>query len=119
MSGVAPKVWEYEVSGMPVIKKWLGYRCLEPAGRASSSGSLLDSIRASDWDEQWSAELLQVCAVIERCIEESENGIKLLDAILEGELLSGNDLPLPSDSLRKPPKVQRRQTGEPLRFEEG
>ena len=56
-------------------------------------------------------ELLQVCAVIERCIEESENGIKLLDAILEGELLSGNDLPLPSDSLRKPPKVQRRQTG--------
>ena len=119
VSGVAPKVWEYEVSGMPVIKKWLGYRCLEPAGRASSSGSLLDSIRASDWDEQWSAELLQVCAVIERCIEESENGIKLLDAILEGELLSGNDLPLPSDSLRKPPKVQRRQTGEPLRFEEG
>ena len=50
LTGVPPEVYAFEVSGMAVIPKWLGYRMAKPAGRAASSSSPLDKIRPTTWD---------------------------------------------------------------------
>ena len=66
--GVPEEVWNFEVSGMSVIPKWLGYRMAKPAGRAASSGSPLDHIRPSTWSPEWSTELVEIVAVLKESL---------------------------------------------------
>lgn len=42
---VGPAVWQYEVSGLRVLRSWLRYRLRDPVGRAKTSESPLDRIR--------------------------------------------------------------------------
>lgn len=110
VTGVAPDVWAFEVSGMQVVKKWLGYRTVKGSGRAASSSSPLDYIRPTEWLDEWTTELLELLSVLHRTIELKPTGIELLGRILAGPLLSRSDLPEPPPELRQPPGSSRGPT---------
>lgn len=106
LRGVRPDVYAFEVSGMPVIPKWLGYRMAKPAGRAATSSSPLDKIRPTTWAPDWSRELIEIVAVLTQTLDLLPAGVALLDEICAGPLISAGDLPQPPASLRKPPKTK-------------
>jgi hypothetical protein len=103
LTGVPEGVWGFEVSGMGVIPKWLGYRMVKPAGRAASSTSPLDAIRPSTWSPEWSTELVEIVAAIRETLALLPHGVALLDEIVAGPLIAADELPPVPDALRKPP----------------
>lgn len=110
VTGVHPDVWEFEVSGMQVVKKWLGYRTRKGAGKAASSSSPLDHIRPEKWAEDWSAELFELLTVLQLTIELLPNGADLLTSICQGPLVAASDLPPVPEELRKPPGASWNQS---------
>lgn len=118
LAGVPADVWNFSVSGMDVIPKWLGYRMVKPAGRAASSSSPLDHIRPTAWLSEWSIELVEIVAVLRETLAMLPAGVALLDEILAGPLVSADELPAPSPALRKPPK-KRGDDNDALFSEEG
>lgn len=105
LAGVSPAAWAFQVSGMPVIKKWLGYRTAKGTGRAASSDSPLDKIRPTEWLDEWSEELRELVHVLTETIALIPTGVALLDEIMAGPLISADELPEPPAHLRKPPKA--------------
>jgi predicted helicase len=103
LTGVSKTAWDFEVSGMHVIKKWLGYRTAKGAGRAASSDNPLDKIRPTEWEPEWSDELREIVHVLTETEKLRPTGVKLLEQILEGELIKADELPQPPEELRKPP----------------
>ena len=103
LTGVPEDVWNFEVSGMDVIPKWLGYRMSKPAGRAASSDSPLDHIRPTTWSPEWSTELVEIVAAIKGTLALVPDGIALLEEIIAGPLIAAAELPPVPDALRKPP----------------
>jgi hypothetical protein len=104
LTGVSQAVWSFQVSGMEVIPKWLGYRLAKPAGRAASSDSPLDHIRPDAWLAEWSQELIEVVAAIKETLALLPAGIALLDQIAAGPLIAAGELPEPLAALKRPPK---------------
>ncbi|MCA1715433.1 MAG: N-6 DNA methylase [Actinobacteria bacterium] len=98
---VSPEVWEFEVSGLRVVKSWLDYRMKKPAGRTSSP---LDEIRPERWTIEMTHELLELLWVLEATVAEKPYGADLLARIVESELFEADELPEPSEEERKPPK---------------
>jgi len=103
VGGVRPEVWEFSVSGMPVVKKWLGYRTAKGAGKAASSKNELDRIRPSAWPDEWNDELLDLLRVLTLSCDRHGEQEDLLDRICAGPLLAPSDLPKPKAAERKPP----------------
>ncbi len=97
---VSPEAWDFEVSGLRVLRSWLGYRMKNRRGRKSSP---LDDIRPTTWTQ--SKELLLVLSIIEHTIEVTPKAAALLDQIVKGPLIPATDLPTPTPANRKPPKV--------------
>jgi hypothetical protein len=95
VAGVRPEVWAYAVSGMPVLRKWLGYRTRDGAGKAASSGNELDRIRPQHWPAAWSEELLELLRVLTLTLELHPLQAALLDQICEGPLIGAGELPTP------------------------
>jgi hypothetical protein len=100
---VSPDVWHFEVSGMPVVKKWLGYRTQRGTGRAASSDSPLDQIRPEHWTDEWTEELLDLLTILQHTIDLLPEGTALLDRICAGATINADDLPAVPAALRKPP----------------
>ena len=107
LAGVSRAAWAFEVSGMQVIKKWLGYRTAKGAGRAASSDSPLDKIRPTEWEPEWSDELREIVHVLTETERLIPAGIELLDRIMAGELIKADELPEPPEALRKPPSTSQ------------
>lgn len=109
VSGVTQEVWDYEVSGMPVVKKWLGYRTASGSGRAVSSDSELDRIRPLQWDDEWNDELLDLLRVMTHSLALRPQQDELLDRVCSGPLVLASQLTVPgsNDPLRKPPTPPR------------
>lgn len=103
LKGISSAVWDLQVSGMPVISKWLGYRTVKGAGRAASSNSPLDKIRPTTWPDEWSTELREVVHALKETLAAQETGAELLSEILAGPLISADELPQPPASLRAVP----------------
>ncbi len=97
---VEPDVYHYSVSGLAVVKSWLGYRMKDRKGKKSSP---LDDIRPEVWT--FSKELLELLWVLERTIALQPAGKALLDKVLASELWRADELPKPTEAERKPPKV--------------
>lgn len=106
LTGVPEDVWNFEVSGMDVIPKWLGYRMAKPAGRAASSNSPLDHIRPTRWSSEWSTELVEIVAAIRETLALVPAGVALLDEIVAGPLIAADELPSVPPALRQPPKTK-------------
>lgn len=101
-----PEIFHFEISGLHVVKSWLGYRMKERSGRKSSP---LDDIHPRVWTREFTRELLELLWVLERTIEGYPKQKKLLDDILEGPLFLSAELPpVPADA-RKAPQLPRRE----------
>jgi len=81
---VAPAVWEFSVSGLRVVRSWLGYRSARPRRRATSP---LDQIRAQ-WSPALTCELLEVIWVLEATIAARPELAALLDDVVRGPTLA-------------------------------
>lgn len=108
LGGVPSDVWAFEVSGMNVVPKWLGYRMAKPAGRAASSDSPLDYIRPSTWAHEWSTELIEIVAALRETLRLTPDGVAILEEILTGTLIAATDLPPVPATLRNPPRTGAR-----------
>ena len=103
VSGVRPEVWDYQVSGMPVLRKWLGYRTRRGAGKAASSSSELDQIRPTEWADEWYDELLDLICVLTITLDWQDRLADLLDRVCEGPLVSAAAFPVPTAAERAVP----------------
>lgn len=110
--GVGEKVWEYEVSGLRVVRSWLGYRMKEAAGRSSSP---LDEIRPERWTGEMTVELLELLWVLEATVEREPDLAAFLEEVTAGPVFEAEELPRPSDEETKPPKRE----SEPVQDELG
>lgn len=108
VGGVRPEVWNYSVSGMIVLPKWLGYRTAKGAGRATSSKSALDKVRPTEWPDEWNDELLDLIRVLTLTVDREAQLADLLERICSGPLISAGDLPAPTEAERQPPATLRR-----------
>ncbi|MGJ0390263.1 type ISP restriction/modification enzyme [Microbacterium sp. CGR1] len=84
---VSPEVWDFEVSGMKPVQKWLGYRMAKRQGRASSP---LDAITYYEWD--FTEELLLVISIIQRTVDLTPRAAELLARVLAGDKFSADEL---------------------------
>lgn len=107
IGGVPPEVWQFQVSGLEVLKKWLGYRTAKGAGKATSSKSPLDHIRPTEWLDEWTEELLDLVSILRTTIELQPAGIELLSKVCDGPLIAASDLPPVPPELREPPAVPK------------
>ena len=96
---VSQEAWDFEVSGLRVLRSWLSYRKKARKGRKSSP---LDDIRPTNWTQ--SKELLLVLSIIEHTIEVTPIAAALLAQIVKGPLIPAADLPTPTPANRKPPR---------------
>ena len=97
---VSEEAWNFEVSGLRVVRSWLGYRMKTRKGRKSSP---LDDIRPTRWTQ--TNELLLLLSIIEHTIEVTPKAAALLDQIVKGPLVPAADLPTQTPANRKPPQT--------------
>ncbi|MDX3672332.1 type ISP restriction/modification enzyme [Streptomyces europaeiscabiei] len=89
VSPVPKAVWDFNVSGVKVLKKWFGYRKRVPGGRKSSP---LNEVSASAWTSQYTSELLQLLNVLGLLVELETAQAELLDRVISGSQLTVGDL---------------------------
>ena len=101
----------FEVSGMPVVKHWFGYRKKRPDGTRSSP---LNDIVATSWTPAMTTELLDLLNVLERCVALAPQQDTLLTKIVSGPLITVEDLvssgvlPVLSSAMKMPkPDLER------------
>lgn len=97
---VSQEVWDFEISGLRPVDKWLGYRMRIPAGRKSSP---LDDIMPSKWPAEFTTELLELLWVLEATVKAQPRLGNLLGQVVEGPVFSARDFPKPSAAERRPP----------------
>jgi len=106
---VQKKVWEYDISGVRVIRRWFERRKKEPEGRKFSP---LDSISPATWSPEWTTELLEMINMISMLTDLDPAQEALLDRLLASPLVSVADLTaadlLPPQELVKPEKARAR-----------
>ncbi|MCH8347915.1 MAG: hypothetical protein IH901_05415 [Proteobacteria bacterium] len=100
---VAQNVFEFEVSGLKVVKSWLKYRMKKGAGKKSSP---LDDIRPERWTGQFTTELLELLWVLEETVAGYPEQKKLLEKVVSGPCFQADELPAVPDHMRKPPKTE-------------
>jgi hypothetical protein len=98
---VEPEVFEFEVSGLKVLRSWLDYRMKEPKGKRSSP---LDAINPTRWPSDFTTELLELLWALEGTVSEYPILAQLLGAVVEGGCFESKDLPVVPDAARHPPK---------------
>ncbi len=101
---ISRAVWEFEVSGLRPVKSWLGYRMREPAGRKSSP---LDEVRPREWPAEFTEELLELLWVLEHTIDMASDLATFFEAVIQGDVLTAEDLPTPAENQRKAPEIPR------------
>lgn len=99
VSGVSPKVWAFEVSGLKVLQSWLDNRSASGSGRTSSQ---LDVIRYEEWG--FTNELLLVIAILQHTVDVTPDAQALLDKVLSGDVYLAAELPQPTDAERSAPR---------------
>lgn len=86
---VSEAVFEYEVSGMNVLKKWFGYRKRKPAVKRSSA---LDDIVAERWPSSYTSDLLDLLNCLTRLVALEPGLDRLLSEILHGDRITVTEL---------------------------
>lgn len=107
VGGVQPEVWEFRVSGMQVVKKWLGYRTQRGAGRAARSPNPLDQLRPTPGAPEWRDDLLELLRLLTCTVALRPAQEQLLDRICSGPLILAAELPVPTAAERREPRPAR------------
>ncbi|OLT26340.1 hypothetical protein BJF82_12530 [Kytococcus sp. CUA-901] len=107
VTGVRREVWEFSISGFPVVQRWLQSRTASGVGRSSSPSFAqpLDKIRPIAWEDEWNDELLELLSVLTLTIDGYHGQAELLDRIRATELITASELPEPTAAERKVPKT--------------
>lgn len=84
---VSPEVWDFDVSGMKPLHKWLGYRMAQRQGRTSSP---LDAITYDEW--AFTDELLLVISILQRTVDMTPRAAELLGRVLAGPIFTAGEL---------------------------
>jgi hypothetical protein len=102
VTGVRKDVWEFSVSGFPVVQRWLSSRTVKGAGRSADSNfaTPLDEIRPTVWEDGWNDELLDLLRMVTHTVDGYPAQTALMEQILDGELIDADDLPGPSAAER-------------------
>jgi predicted helicase len=104
VSHVPVEVWDYTVSGYPVVRRWLEHRTKRGRGRPTSE---LDDIRPTAWNDSWNDELLDLLRALTASCELRPEQDELLARICDGPLIAGSSLPEPSEKERTVPPTER------------
>ncbi|WP_240957782.1 type ISP restriction/modification enzyme [Streptomyces chilikensis] len=86
---VPTAVWNFDVGGMPVLKKWFGYRKASPNSKRTSP---LDDIHVEVWPGEWTEELVQLLSVLRRLVDLLPAQRELLAEVLDGPVITEKDL---------------------------
>lgn len=86
---VPESVWTFEVGGMPVLRKWFGYRKASPNSKKTSP---LDECHVDVWPEEWTTELIELLSVLRRLVDLLPTQQDLLAEILAGPVVTEQDL---------------------------
>lgn len=106
IGGVLPAVWEYTVSGFPVVQRWFQARTRSGVGRAASARATpLDRVRPTTWADEWNDEALELLTVVTETLQTAPTQQELLESILNGPLFSVDELPAPTPGSRAVPTL--------------
>jgi predicted helicase len=86
---VKAEVFNYAVGGRNVINSWFNYRKKSPTGKKTSP---LDDIHVDSWPPEWTSELSDLLTVLTRLVELEPAQAGLLDRILDGPILTMDEL---------------------------
>lgn len=86
---VPQSVWEYEVSGMRVVRRWFDYRKQKPRRKRTSP---LDDVNATEWSHLCTTELLELLSVLCFCVELEPQQATLLDRVCASPMITVADL---------------------------
>jgi hypothetical protein len=100
---ITDEVWNFSISGFPVLHSWLAYRMKSGAGRSSSP---LDEIRPDRWTAAMSQELLEILWVLEATIDLFPELRELFNSVAQGSTFTAEELPQPSPEERLPPEAE-------------
>jgi hypothetical protein len=106
---VAKEVWEFAVSGYPVVRSWLSYR-MKDAGEGGTSP--LDRIGPDSWTPAFTRELLELLWVLEATLALYPEQEKVLGKIVEGPLFNVSEMPVVPEAAREPPPTRRPSHGQ-------
>ncbi|MFB4315140.1 type ISP restriction/modification enzyme [Actinomadura sp. 21ATH] len=87
---VPASVWTYNVAGMRVVNKWIGYRLKNPRGRPP--GSPLDLINATTWTHEFNDDLLDLLHVLGLLVRLEPRQAALLEEISTAPLVTVAEL---------------------------
>ncbi len=99
---VEPAVWGFAVSGLQVVKSWLGYRMKHRKGKKSSP---LDDLHPERWTGEFTDELLRLLWILEHTLAMQPELGELLEAVCAGRLLPAPELPAVPPAMRRPPRA--------------
>ncbi|MFV2195256.1 type ISP restriction/modification enzyme [Nocardiopsis sp. LOL_012] len=86
---VTERMWNYDVGGMNVIKKWFSYRKDNPGGKKTSP---LDDIHLDMWPKEWITEFNELLTALRRVTELEASQRELLHKVLSSPTLTLADL---------------------------
>ncbi|HEX5527666.1 MAG TPA: type ISP restriction/modification enzyme [Solirubrobacterales bacterium] len=109
VSHVPAEVWDYTVSGYPVVRRWLEHRTKRGRGRGRHT-SELDDIRPAGWNDSWNDELLDLLRALAASCELRPEQDELLARICDGPLIAASSLPEPDEEERAVPPTERSGT---------
>lgn len=95
VDNVPAAVWEYKVSGKPVLVQWFSYRRLDrsrPKIGARRQPSSLNRIQPDCWQAEYTTELMNVLHILGRLVALESRQADLLERICGGTLIGGDDL---------------------------
>jgi hypothetical protein len=110
ISNVTSRMREYDLSGVNVLNKWFGYRRKnrERPAIGDRRSSPLQKIQATAWRAEYTSELIDLLNVLGLLIELEPRQAELLQTILNGPLVSVDDLtaanvlPVPNEARTAP-----------------
>lgn len=105
-SPVSESIWQFSVSGLPVLQSWLDYRKKSGAGRQTSP---LDRMRPQQWTATMTQELLELIWVLEATVDMFPLMEQLFNRVLESPNFQASELPQPTEEERRPPTEQEEE----------
>jgi hypothetical protein len=113
ISPVPTGVRAYETAGVNVLDKWFGYRraTRTKASIGERSVSPLDDVHTDHWLPSYTTELVEILNVLTLLVELEPEQAALLDSIVDGPLISVEDLT--ADEVLPVPEAARK--GKPVR----